>query len=425
MTNYKKKLKMNKRYFLIVLTFLLAEIYSFAQHNVNSPYSMFGIGYIEPGGVGRNKAMGGAGIALPSEYTLNNLNPASYRSIDSMNFIFEAGVNGIYSKFKSNTQSQENTNGNFAYLAAGFRINRWWANSIGIGPYSNVGYKINGKKQIEGSLDYADIKIEGSGGLNKFYWGHSIKFNKNFSIGVNASYLFGVIYQTQTTTTSTKYMSGAITIEDESRLKNFHFDYGAQYSFKINSGLQGMIGAVYGSKTKLKRNQDFNITSSRDTLFSEPVRSGDFYIPEYYGFGAALKIKDKFIVTGDYTQSNWEATDNTASSLKYVNSNNFAFGMEFIPSTKPSARYMQIVRYRLGGYYENSYMQINGKQLKDYGVTAGIGFPLMRGKTFVNLALSAGFKGDPNSGTVINEIYYKVHLNFTLFDFWFNRSKFD
>ncbi|NJK97477.1 MAG: hypothetical protein HC905_23525, partial [Bacteroidales bacterium] len=47
------------------------------------------------------------------------------------------------------------------------------------------------------------------------------------------------------------------------------------------------------------------------------------------------------------------------------------------------------------------------------------------GKTYLNLAFAAGIKGVPNSGSVINESYYKINLNFTLFDFWFNRAKFD
>lgn len=85
---------MNVKSSFVILTVLFLEICSFAQNNANSPYTMFGVGYIEPGGFGRNKGMGGAGIGLPSENSLNNLNPASYNSLDSLHFYRWYGFSG-------------------------------------------------------------------------------------------------------------------------------------------------------------------------------------------------------------------------------------------------------------------------------------------------------------------------------------------
>jgi long-subunit fatty acid transport protein len=412
---------MKYKYYLIIAAIFL-ELNICAQNNTNSPYSMYGIGYIEPGGFGRNKAMGGTGIALPSEHSLNNLNPASYKSIDSMNFIIETGINSIYSEFSNKSQSQKNLNANFAYLAMGFRITRWWGNSIGLSPYSNVGYKINTQKQIEGTTSYADVTIEGSGGLNQFYWGNSFKLNKNFSLGINAAYLFGTINQKEVSETD---VTGSISIDDESFLRNFCFSYGAQYSFKLNKDWEGIIGAVYGNKTKLTPKHQISVLYSGDTLYSENKRSKDFYIPQYFGVGASVKFKNRYVLSLDYTQNNWSDIQNNTSGIKFTNSSNIAAGLEIIPDLRPSSGFLKTLRYRVGGYYEKSYMSINEQQLKDYGVTAGIGFPILKGKTFVNVSLSGGFKGVPGSSGNIKENYYKLNLNFTLFDLWFNRYKYD
>lgn len=415
---------MNIKCFIAVLAVAFIDICSFAQNNVNSPYTMFGVGYIEPGGFGRNKAMGGAGIALPSEMSLNNINPASYSSLDSLHFILETGVTGLYSRFTKGSQSQVNHNANFSYLAVGFRITKWWANSIGLVPFSNTGYSIDTQKQIEGSNDFSNVNISGSGGVNQFYWGNSFKINKNFSVGVNASYLFGSISKVEKTTSD--LFSGSMIVEDESRLNNFYFTYGAQYSFKINSDWSGRVGGVFGARTKLIFDEDINVMdSNRDTLTHDVVKNSDFHLPMYYGFGASLKFKNRFVITGDYTQNNWSDEKNTVKGVKLVNSNNIAFGMELLPSYKPSAGYFQIVKYRLGGYYEKSYMKINGEQMLDYGVTAGMGLPILKGKTYINVAFSVGMKGVPGSKSIINENYYKLNLNFSLFDFWFNRIKYD
>jgi len=415
---------MNLKYILVFLLFLVTGLGVKAQNNTNSPYSMFGIGYIEPGGFGRNKAMGGTGIALPSKTSLNNINPASYHALDSLIFLTETGLNGIYSKFTNGSQVQNNFNMNFSYLALGFRITRRWSSSIGATPYSNIGYSIDTKKQIEGTTNYSDINVSGSGGLNQIYWGNAFKVTKNLSLGVNASYLFGSI--TQTEKTSNDYLSGTIDVTDESRLRNFYLNYGLQYSFKVNKNIEGMVGAVYGNKTRLRLKHNTNIVDNNgDTLSSNVASKSNFYIPQYYGFGASVKFYNKLLITGDYTRNNWSGSNPGKSVIQLVNSDNYALGVEYIPSYKPSANYLHVLRYRLGAYKENSYMNIKGNQMNDVGITAGIGFPVSKGKTYINLAVALGKKGSGGAGGIITENYCKINLNISLLDIWFVRSKFD
>jgi hypothetical protein len=419
-----KEIFMHNKYIIAFFFLLLSGYSAVAQNNTNSPYSMFGIGNIETGGFGRNKALGGAGIALPSEMTLNNINPASYHSIDSLYVILETGLNSVYSQFANGSQKQENLNFNFSYLALGFRITRHWASSIGISPYSNVGYSINTQKQIEGTLDNATMTVTGSGGLNQFYWGNSLKLNKNFSLGVNASYLFGSISQTEKTTLPS--MSGSMNVEDDSRLKNLYFNYGMQYSFKVNSNFQGIFGAVYGNKTNLNLKHQISILDfNSDTISKNLPQNSTFKIPQYYGFGASVRLYNKLVVTSDYTRHNWAGANPNQSAVEFVNSDNYALGIEIIPSLKPSATYLQMVRYRLGAYKEDSYIKIRGQQLTDMGISAGMGFPILKGKMYLNFAAAIGRKGGSQNSGIISENYYRFNLNFSLIDFWFNRAKFD
>jgi hypothetical protein len=409
---------------IIVTVFVLIGMNSYAQHNTTSPYSMFGIGEIESGGFGRSRALGGSGIALPSQLSLNNINPASYNSIDSMHFIFEVGLNSTYSHYTYNDYDQNKYDASFAYLAMGFRMNRWWATSIGMKPYSNVGYTINTEKQITGANGaYADITLTGSGGLDQFYWGNSFKVYKHLSLGVNVSYLYGTILKSEAMAGTSSY--NAIQVEDEAKLNNFCFNFGAQYLFKLNTNWSGTLGAVYGNKTRLNERQSFRVLYGSDTIYTERKQYGNFYVPQNYGFGALFNYKNSFLITGDYTQNNWSGTNSAGELFQLVDARKGSVGVEIIPSAKASARFYEVLHYRLGGYYGNSYLKVGGQQLKDYGITAGVGVPFMRGKTIINLAFSAGITGVPTDNSIINEFYYKVHLNVTLFDFWFNKAKYD
>ena len=133
---------------LLIFSFLLN---TFSQLS-DSPYSLFGAGQIQNNGFGTNTGMAGTGIAYRSEAYLNNLNPASYSGIDSLNFIFEFGCFGNVSRYKTSSMSKITTNGNIRYIAAGFRIWRRWAVSTGIIPYSSVGYQINSSETVEAWL---------------------------------------------------------------------------------------------------------------------------------------------------------------------------------------------------------------------------------------------------------------------------------
>ena len=57
------------------------------------------------------------------------------------------------------------------------------------------------------------------------------------------------------------------------------------------------------------------------------------------------------------------------------------------------------------------------------GASIGFDFPVGR-LSFLNLALSAGKRGDKKDN-IVEENYYRVNIGVTLNDRWFVRNKFD
>ena len=74
----------------------------FAQSGTNSPYSQYGFGVLSEQSSGFNRGMNGVGLGFREHNQVNNLNPASYSSIDSLTFIFDAGVSGQITNFSEN-----------------------------------------------------------------------------------------------------------------------------------------------------------------------------------------------------------------------------------------------------------------------------------------------------------------------------------
>ncbi|MBR2772778.1 MAG: hypothetical protein IKD78_12360, partial [Bacteroidales bacterium] len=112
----------------------LAAVSSFAaaQSGTNSPYSQYGLGEQTQQATGFNKGMNGLGLGYRKGDQLNTLNPASYSAMDSLTFIFDAGISGQLTNFEENGKRINAKNANFEYVAAGFRAFKHLGVSFGI-----------------------------------------------------------------------------------------------------------------------------------------------------------------------------------------------------------------------------------------------------------------------------------------------------
>ena len=82
------------RKFILAALLLGTTLFAVAQSGTNSPYSQYGLGVLSDQTSGFNRGMNGVGLGFHEHNQVNYLNPASYASLDSMTFIFDAGISG-------------------------------------------------------------------------------------------------------------------------------------------------------------------------------------------------------------------------------------------------------------------------------------------------------------------------------------------
>jgi hypothetical protein len=384
--------------------------------NTMSPYSVFGPGELQPKGFGRAVGMGHAGMALPSDNRLNNLNPASYLGIDSLHFILEIGMNAKYSGFRSGGNSLSGLNANLAYLAMGFRITDWWANSLGIAPFSHVGYDITGQKFVEGSTLKYTTEFKGSGGISLAYWSNSIRITKNFSVGVNTSYIFGPLVQEEYISQSD--LSAAYIFTRNDYFHSFYLDYGAQYHFRIKD-LMFFLGATYANRQNLISGYSSTLeTSGLSSVDSKEGQKGVRSLPESFG-GALAVSNSKITLALDYQLQKWAGLKYPSMIGVFRNAQNFSAGVDLKPwKARVSNKFFQNWDYRAGFNFYSSYLQIKNNPVNAYGVTLGFGVPLRNQYSQINFAIEAGKQGTTANG-LIRERYVMAHLNFTVNELWF------
>ena len=76
---------------LLTALVVLVTTGAFAQPDVDSPYSLFGVGQLSGSAMNvRLKGMGGVGNAIYGKGLINTNNPATLAKIDSLAFLFDA-----------------------------------------------------------------------------------------------------------------------------------------------------------------------------------------------------------------------------------------------------------------------------------------------------------------------------------------------
>lgn len=424
---------------LCVALLLLSNMFVSGQNNTSSPYSRYGIGDIANKQFGQNMAMGGASIGTRTPYHLNITNPASYSALDSLSFVFEFGVTNKMTRLQSGGLEYNGNNVNLSYLAIAFPVTRWMYGSAGLLPFSNVGYNIKSTYELPSSGTVESYYV-GSGGVNQFYFGTSLQPFKHMSIGVNASYLFGFLKQTNTALFPDDDKALNFQEENNTEIADFYLNYGFQYYNKLNEKYSYTIGLNFDNKSKIDASNSITkvLMSGTDKVsIDNNNRPGSFIdtlkyivdeenfieLPQNIGFGVSLS-SDKIVWAADYSRQNWAETTFLGRSDSLKNSDRIAMGFEFTPGHKSFNKYWKRVRYRFGGHYSNTPLYINGEQLNEFGISFGVGLPIKKSKTTFNITFEFGQRGTTDKN-LIKENYALINLNLSLHDNWFRKQKFN
>lgn len=415
------------KYIFLFVVFITNATNLFSQGNSQSPYTRFGIGDIVSKNFGQSKGLGKSSIALFDNEHINIINPATYGSFDSLNFVFEVGLFNNFTKYKTEYSSTYNNNTNLNYLAFGFPITRWWSAAVSLNPYSNVGYNIVTSDSTS-HLGKVNYKYVGAGGVNQFIIGNSFKPVKNLYLGVNVSYLFGSLVYSKNADIVENVNSFDYYYYDSTIVKDLYFDFGLLYKFDLKENNYLTIGAIFNnyknitvSKTSFAR---LSGNGSTSIIKQSQDEEGIYKFPMNYGLALSYNIDNKLIFTADFITQKWSEAEFFGQTDTMKDSRFISAGIEYIPNKSSINNYFKKIRYRFGGYYSDTYLNLNNNQLNDYGITIGLGLPLRKSKSNLNVSFELGQRGTI-SNNLIKETYAIVGLNLTLHDFWFMKRKFD
>ncbi len=461
---------MHKTVILLIFFCAFLSVKVNAQSFSSSPYSRFGIGDISGISYVPGLGMGGTGIALRSNHFVNNSNPSSYTSFDTLSFIFDLGVTGRFETFSTNQQKQKVNNIDLTNFSTGFPVTRWWGASIGLIPYSNVGYNISDNINID--TLYLENTYKGMGGINQFIIGNGFRLftktdtlqkkssektltyynTKSLSLGVNSSYYFGSLERkTASVFPDEGYLFDMYTT-NRTIINDFGFRFGAQYVYnrqeikgsERNNKYTLIAGITFDNENKVNAKNTSLVTKYLnlggrviiDTIENQVNKKGNITFPMNLGVGLAFVSHDKYTFALDYRWQQWSAARFFGANDSLIDSHTLSFGTQIVPDPYRQRSYLKMVNYRLGGHYTQSYLSIRGQKINDIGFSFGLGLPIrkpdkseftgIRRKLppVINIAVEIGQRGTLNE-SLIKENYIQFSLNLSLYDIWFVKRRFN
>jgi hypothetical protein len=212
--------------------------------------------------------------------------------------------------------------------------------------------------------------------------------------------------------------------------------FGANYANQIN------LNAIQSSVTYsfLFNNQGNEIPF--DTVSATIEQPGKIRLPSRYGLGvtygkmAENELNYAWLITGEYSTTRWSAFQDIEGNGELTDAWRASLGGYFIPmfafnKSRRAKTYFSRIQYRLGAFYENTQVQLNGEDVVNYGFTAGLGLPIAyrnlspgeRKSTLINIGIVVGNKGNGQADQ-INERYINLLVGITLGDQWFQKFKY-
>ncbi|MBD5317660.1 MAG: hypothetical protein HDS09_00110 [Bacteroides sp.] len=406
---------------LILALIAAATATGISAQNTTSPYSKFGYGLLRDNATSAQRQMGGVGYAMHSGRQVNVMNPAAYAAMDSMTFLFDMGTDLSMFWREEAAGKSHDWGGGLDYITMQFPVSKIVGVSAGLLPYSSVGYSF-GSDVTNGYSSH-----QGTGGLNQLYVGAGVMPLKNLSIGMNISYLFGNIsndvFASQLTSTSQTLF------EQVMEVKDFHLQFGAQYTYNISRKNSVTVGVVYSpGKTLLGKTymlKYYDTSSSPDTIAPGIVNMrGNFSLPDTWGGGISYEWNERLQAEVDLTYQNWAKAKyqqvENFTDTKFANRWRIGAGVSYIPD--PRGGYFKRMTYRAGGYYNRDYIMVEGNNVRDFGASCGVGFPAAGGKTVINLGFDY-IRRQATPNPLLKEQYFNVTLGINFNQVWFFKNK--
>ncbi|MBL7766500.1 MAG: hypothetical protein JNJ58_10425 [Chitinophagaceae bacterium] len=402
------------------------------QAQENSPYSRYILGNLKSIENVAFRGMGGVCIADDHSLIANPSNPATYTGLRMTSY--QVGLEGNLVTVKNSSVSNRTGSATLSYVNIGFPLSKKLGLSFGLLPQTRSKYSMAKSDSIPG-ISRVNSSYYGGGGIQKIYIGAAYKIS-DFSVGLNTGYTFGNLVNSSESsfTDSLKILSNNITAR--TTMGGFFWQVGALMNKKLKKEYTLRLGVTYTGAQSLnaKKEQywesfggDLSNPDYVGKVDSVMNLKGKVKIPALLGVGAIFSNGDFWQVGVDFRSSDWtnfSSYGNADSSGAYWN---IRLGGAITPDVNAVNNFWKKVTYRVGAYTGQDILKFGDNNIKNMGVTAGVGLPIRRTQLSIgqlNAGIDIGKRGTTDNG-LVREGYTRFSFGITFNDRWFIKRRYD
>ncbi len=371
--------------------------------------------------------MGYVGIAIPSSFYINRVNPAMLSAIQTTRIVGDLSYTGFSATGNLGSTYQAFT----GFSGAGFAVPIWkGVFATGIYPYSRLDYNQRQVGRLElpetdtTSLEY---RYRGIGGLSVVplalaFTPYSHRSRGTVRFGISWNIMFGTVERTRETffgSATTPRLTNTI----EERASGRTFTVGCSYSkSQVLSGNDMLtVGLLLTTSSTLngERREFLSSNGISDTL-QRPSQT--VTLPPLLALGISY-LNDTYLFGLDVALQNWSAFEYFGNNISYMrNSLRIGIGGEKQPNRERRARFFQRLAYRAGIYYYQTPLRFANTAIDEIGVTAGIGIPISGDLSRLDINFEYALRGT-TAQNLIQENIFRIRFGLNAGELWFQKRK--
>jgi len=391
-----------------------------AQKGLNSIYSAYGIGDYRMRDQNAFLGMGNTGVALPSEYSINEINPSSFAWLPKNNLRLELTLGGLSTKYVNENTNTSAGDFTFSRVALSAQLVDPIRTVIGLRRFSQVEYYTTSFRDIAGTNDKISSAVEGNGGLYQFYIGNALKLGKNLAFGVNTGFIFGSVNTKETMNLSE---AESLIIENNDYYNHGSISAGLQYQLKGKTS-KWMFGAFYEPQIRMNQLRENQLKNQDDVVLSEKDAEYDkFVFPQKYGGGVSF-TRNSFTATVDVIGHLWSSTGYEGNHFTTTDSYSWSAGIRKQYTKKTVWGEVLGLALQAGYNYENSYLIIDGNNIKAQSFTLGVVIPSSNNMNYYSVGMKIGSRGVAVY-PLVKEKFFEFNVNFSLGSIFYKGRKLD
>ena len=298
---------------------------------------------------------------------------------------------------------------------------------MGLLPFSDIGYEFENTNSINNSTSI----YYGDGGLSKIYFGGAYKVNSNFSIGINASYVFGGLNRRKKIIFNDNSFLNSRS-NSQINLQGYYYEIGLLYKRDLSDNKKVSFGLVSTNSAEIRAKKNEIVESFVNTGVLETPKDtainitdwGFLNLPQNIRIGFSYQDGNKVLFLTDYNLFNWSNYKLFNENDNLINSSTFSLGVQYTPKYNSVTQYYKRIEYRIGCSFGNLPLEFENTTLPDKSISLGFGLPYKKSRTKYDLSLILGERGTTDNN-LIKEQYVKLGLTISYDGIWFVKRKYD